>query len=657
MSAKALLSASVSAPPAVYVEDVFSTYLYTGNGSTQTITNDIDLAGEGGLVWIKQRDLGRDHVLYDTSRGASNALTTNSTAAQATGFGGVSAFSSTGFTLNNFASEANALNGTYASWTFRKAPKFFDVVTYTGNGSTQNIAHNLGSVPGCIIVKQTNGARDWPVYHRGIDATNPSHYKIPLNKTEARANEANIWNDTEPTSTHFTVGNDGETGGDGNTYVAYLFAHDAGGFGDAGTDNVISCGSYLSDGSGGDVEVDLGWEPQFVLIKSTASGRNWFLLDNMRGIPNGGVPNYLYANSSIAENGAGFLSPNGFFPTAKGFEIRATSEINAFNAVETYIYIAIRRGPMRAPTSGTEVFAPSTRAGTGAAATTSNLSFPPDMVWSKGRDNGGTNSGDFDRLRGAAQQLSLNQADSETTASTSLTGFDVMTGYAAGADAVQLTINATGYNYANWQFRRAPGFFDVVCYTGTGSAQTLTHNLGATPELIIIKNRIQAFPWYTYSQTIGATKYLRLNTTDAEATSANVWNNTAPTSTQFTVGSSGSFSSGDGFVAYLFATCPGVSKVGSYTGTGTTLSIDCGFTAGARFILIKRTDSTGDWYVWDTARGIVSGDDPYLLLNSTAAEVTGTDYIDPLSSGFQISSTAPAAINASGGTYIFLAIA
>jgi hypothetical protein len=110
-------------------------------------------------------------------------------------------------------------------------------------------------------------------------------------------------------------------------------------------------------------------------------------------------------------------------------------------------------------------------------------------------------------------------------------------------------------------------------------------------------------------------------------------------------------------VSYLFATLAGVSKVGSYTGTGTTLSIDCGFTAGARFVLIKRTDSTGDWYVWDTTRGIIAGNDPYLMLNSTAAEVTNTDYIDPLSSGFQISSTAPAAINASGGSFIFLAIA
>jgi hypothetical protein len=116
-------------------------------------------------------------------------------------------------------------------------------------------------------------------------------------------------------------------------------------------------------------------------------------------------------------------------------------------------------------------------------------------------------------------------------------------------------------------------------------------------------------------------------------------------------------SAGVNYVAYLFASVAGVSKVGSYTGTGTTNQINCGFTGGARFVMIKRTDSTGDWYVWDSVRGIVAGNDPYLLLNSTAAEVTGTDYVDTYSAGFEISSTAPAAINANGGSFIFWAIA
>ena len=113
--------------------------------------------------------------------------------------------------------------------------------------------------------------------------------------------------------------------------------------------------------------------------------------------------------------------------------------------------------------------------------------------------------------------------------------------------------------------------------------------------------------------------------------------------------------SGSTYVAYLFATCTGVSKVGTYSGTGATQTISCGFTGGARFVLIKRTDTTGDWYVWDTARGMTSGTDPYLLLNSTAAEVNANN-VYTATGGFQIVGTG-AGINASGGSYIFLAIA
>ena len=107
----------------------------------------------------------------------------------------------------------------------------------------------------------------------------------------------------------------------------------------------------------------------------------------------------------------------------------------------------------------------------------------------------------------------------------------------------------------------------------------------------------------------------------------------------------------------MFANLAGVSKVGAYSGTGNNINVDCGFTAGARFVMIKRTDSTGDWYYWNTALGINSGDDPYLRMNSSGSKVTNTDYIDPLNAGFTVTSSAPAALNASGGNYIFLAIA
>lgn len=114
--------------------------------------------------------------------------------------------------------------------------------------------------------------------------------------------------------------------------------------------------------------------------------------------------------------------------------------------------------------------------------------------------------------------------------------------------------------------------------------------------------------------------------------------------------------SGQTYIAYLFASKAGVSKVGSYTGNGTSQTIDCGFTTGARFILIKRTDSTGDWYVWDTARGIVAANDPHLSLNTTAAEVTTNDSVDPASVGFIVNQVAATNINVSSASYIFMAI-
>ena len=111
------------------------------------------------------------------------------------------------------------------------------------------------------------------------------------------------------------------------------------------------------------------------------------------------------------------------------------------------------------------------------------------------------------------------------------------------------------------------------------------------------------------------------------------------------------------YVAYLFATVAGVSKVFSYTGNGSSQTINCGFTGGSRFVMIKRTDSTGDWYVWDSARGIVAGNDPRLSLNSTAAEVTTDDSVDTDSTGFVVNQVAATNVNVNAATYIFLAIA
>jgi len=197
-----------------------------------------------------------------------------------------------------------------------------------------------------------------------------------------------------------------------------------------------------------------------------------------------------------------------------------------------------------------------------------------------------------------------------------------------------------------------------VCYTGTGANRTINHNLGVVPQLMIVKSRNEPYEWAVYSSSLANTQYMVLNSTAAAATGATRWNSTTPTSTVFSVGTDNSVNAnGTTYVAYLFATVAGVSKVGSYTGTGATLTVNCGFTSGTRFVLIKRTDLVGDWYVWDSARGIVAGNDPYLLLNSGNAEVTTTDWVDTASSGFELSNSVGNLVNVVGGSYIFLSVA
>jgi len=638
--------------PKVYIEDVFSTYLYTGNGSTQTITNGIDLSTKGGLVWAKDRvatSFG-NHILVDTVRTPAGSYLRSNLTDPALSSGFIT-FNSDGFYLPG-NSVINLNDNANVSWTFRKQPKFFDIVTYTGNGvAGRTVAHNLGSVPGCIIVKSTTTAVNWRVYHRSQSSNYASLNSSAIFQT---INAQNVWGNNSttisPTSTEFTVGTDSALNASGDTYVAYLFAHDAGGFGLSGTDNVITCGSYTGNGSATGPTVTLGYEPQYLMIKRASGAGAWYIVDNMRGFAVTGNTANLIANGSQAENG--YWTAQFAVPKATGFQIVNTdTEINANGG--TYIYIAIRRGPMKTPTSGTSVFSPNkTNAASGTIVTTNVNS---DLFVAKYLD-GVDIPRWHDRLRGYANNvgdasplLRSSGTDAEVTGATGAIASVTNTGF-------KVTGTLGGLNSIYYSFRRAPGFFDVVCYTGTGSARTVSHNLGVAPELILIKNRSGgADDWYVYSKSISITQSLILNGTYATVSISN-WNSTAPTASVFSIDASVNASSIN-YVAYLFATVAGVSKVGSYTGTGTTLQIDCGFTAGSRFVLIKRTDSTGDWYVYDSARGIVAGNDPYLFLNSTAAEVTSTDYVDTYSAGFELSSTAPAGLNANGGTYIFLAIA
>ena len=640
-----------------YIEDVFSTWLYTGTGAAQTITNGVDLSTKGGMVWMKNRTTAYNHAIVDSARGLSNGnlLITNLTNAAQVGYpnntAGISSFNTDGFTLR---SDVNGIGTNYApgdnivSWTFRKQPKFFDVVTYTGTGSVQNIAHNLGSVPGCIIIKNytSGGGENWNVYHRSLGNTS----RLFLDLTSAaQTGVSTIWNATTPTDTVFTVGTNNQVNTNGASNVAYLFAHDAGGFGLTGTDNVISCGSYTTNSSAVG-SVTLGWEPQWVLLKASSGASDWLLVDNMRGFiapTSGAGSKSLSPNTSAAESTVAAITVN-----ATGFV-----DDGQIVASGTVIYIAIRRGPMKVPTDATTVFGLSARSGTGANATVTG-GQTDDVVLIKTRGPLYAGTLVASRLTGTGYLLTTSTNAEVAADSTILQAnpWDVMDGVKVGTTS-SIT-NASGSTFINYLLNRAPGFFDQVCYTGTGSARTVAHNLGVAPELMIVKNRGFSQSWYVYAAGLGNTKALYLDSNQGSDTALDFWNNTTPTASVFTVGS---YSSDIyPYVAYLFATCPGVSKVGSYTGNGTTQTVNCGFTGGARFVLIKRSNAyptTGDWYFYDTARGMTTLTDPYLRLNSVVDEVATLGSVTTVATGFALNSAILAAINVSAGTYIFLAIA
>lgn len=608
-------------------------------------TGTIPVDPGGGLVWIKQRSSSGSNALYNSFSGATQELLTDSTAAQTTQTTGVTAFYNTGFDVGALA-RVNTNGATYGSWSFIKSAKFFDVVNYTGTGSARTIAHSLGQAPGMIIVKSRSAVSNWAVYQRS--QTSASYY-TKLNLTDAQASDSTVWNDTAPTSSVFSVGTSALTNTSGATYTAFIFGHNT------DPDGLIQCGSYTGNGSATGPTITLGWEPQYVMVKCISTTGNWVVIDNMRAMAftNGAQ---LFPNASTAETA---LDP-ALIPTSTGFQVVTNNAAFNTNAA-TYMYMAIRRGPMRPPTDATKVFYSNARTGTGAYASVGS-GFPLDAVIEGNRSSAltGTKFGSFDRVRGKGYSLTTTTAaevvSTDGVVLPTYYPWGQQDGYVVGSTST--LNNASSNTFINWMFRRAAGFFDMVFDTGTGTAHTVRHNLATTPEFIIRKSRSATGDWTCWASSMSASEAIRLNETNGKTTDATAWNSTLPTNVVFTVGTGVAVNTNAAtYVTYLFATCPGVSKIGSYTGTGAAQDVACGFAAGARFVLIKRLDGPGDWFVWDTARGISASNDPYLALNSVAAEVTNTNYLNVLASGFTITSTAPASINQAGGSYFFFAIA
>jgi hypothetical protein len=312
----------------------FQTKLYTGNGSSLSVTFDGSENMQPDWVWVKRRDSANDHHTYDSVRGATKRLKINANGAEDTR--SLSSFDSNGFSFSA-DSGGNPSSGSMVAWCWKEdATAGFDIVSFTGNSSdgttTQDISHSLSAVPHWILVKNRADATNWAVYHKG-NTSAPETEIIYLNADNATSDDSAFFGDTAPTSSQFRVGGDNGVNGNGDSMIAYVWSEKKG---------YSKFGSYTGNGDADGTFVYTGFRPAWILIKRSSSGTmDWILHDNKRAGFNVN-DDYLIANTNSAEiTGNSFRSLD---ILSNGFKLRGTqAETN--ESGETYIYMAFAESP------------------------------------------------------------------------------------------------------------------------------------------------------------------------------------------------------------------------------------------------------------------------------------------------------------------------
>ena len=320
-------------------------------------------------------------------------------------------------------------------------------------------------------------------------------------------------------------------------------------------------------------------------------------------------------------------------------------------------------------TTADKYFGVNTWTGNGTSQTITNGGFQPDWVWVKERSAVRTHCL-TDSVRGFTKYLFSDSTGAEETYSTLVTSVN-STGFNLGAS---IAVNDSGQTYVGWQWKangsgssntagsitstvsaNTTSGFSIVTYTGTGANATIGHGLGTVPQMMIVKNRGTATGWRVYQVTMGNVDTILLNSDAVKRSDLNPWNSTTPTSTVFSVSTdAGVNESGVTIVAYCFAPIAGYSAFGSYTGNGSADGPFVFTNMRPAYVMVKRTDSTSDWYIWDTKRDTYNVVTNTLEANTSDAEASATS-IDDLSNGFKCRSAT--VVNASGGTYIYMAFA
>ena len=334
----------------------FQTKLYTGTGSSNSVTNDGNSDLQPDFIWIKERDGTGQHGAFDSSRGVQKELKIDEDGAESTASQSVTAFNSDGFTVGT-AGDYNGSDNSQVAWQWKanggttttndasstgvgsidsvyqaNTTAGFSIVSYTGTGSAGTIAHGLGAVPSWMVVKNRSksGGEGWMVYHQG-NTSAPETEHLQIHNTNATSDNEIAWKDTAPTSTVFSVKDDDSTNDSGETHIAYLWTDIQG---------YSKFGDYIGTGNDDGPFVYTGFKPAWLMIKRTTANA-WGIYDSARGVFNEITMN-LDADRTDAENTATNYDDLDFL--SNGFKLyEENDDINASDG--TYIYMAFAEHP------------------------------------------------------------------------------------------------------------------------------------------------------------------------------------------------------------------------------------------------------------------------------------------------------------------------
>jgi len=644
----------------------FKIVTYTGDGTSSQIIN---VGFTPDFVWIKGRNTADNHNLIDSSRTAGCFLNSNTT-----GIEDCNA-SHARVTTNGFDTKGNpnASGVNYVAWCWKanggttssntdgaitstvqvNNKAGISIVKWTGTGSASTVGHGLSAAPKVIIQKSLSSTSDWPVYHGSISSPNSNFHT--LNSSGGLNNISNYWGSGGVTSSVFgVIGSPYSINASGVDQIAYCFTEISG---------FSKFGSYTGTGAAGNL-IETGFEPSFIMFKRTDSTGGWLIFDNKRNLTNP-RNSRLEANNTGAEQAGSTSKFVDFY--SNGFEPQVSdSEINASGG--TYIYMAFAEDPDTTSPTLADSFSTVTWTGTGSARSITGLGFSPNLVWYKERSN--TSSHELlDTLRGPTNYIMSSSSNAQASSAQGLQSFD-SDGFSVGTDGA---VNQSGQTYVGWTWKtddnestintegsidsivsaNANAGFSIVKWDGTqAGGATVGHGLSSAPEMIIVKRLDYAEDWVVYHSSLGNTKTLNLNQSDAEVTDA-AFNNTTPTSSVFTLSNcaSGSCinSNSGSYIAYCWHTVSGYSKIGSYTGNGSAGHAITGLGFQPDFVMIKSATTAEDWLLFDSVRG----NSIVLYPNKTDAEASYSTFVFD-SNGFTIPQWG--SINASGETYIYMAI-